>query len=124
MMTYEGGRMRITTVFAGVAVADFDAALAWYERLLGRPADQRPMEGLAQWSVTREGGIQVVHDAGRAGTAMVTLTVDDVDGSVAALQGRGLTPEPITTGTFARFTTLTDPAGNTITLAKQRDPAA
>jgi hypothetical protein len=29
--------MHINHLFAGVAVADYDSALAWYERLLGRP---------------------------------------------------------------------------------------
>lgn len=29
----------IDILFAGVAVADFDTAVAWYARLLGRPAD-------------------------------------------------------------------------------------
>lgn len=115
--------MGITTVLAGIAVADFDAALAWYERFLGRPADQRPMEGLAQWSITIDGGIQVVHAADGAGTAMLTLAVDDLDGYVADVQARGLTPGTINTGTFARFATLTDPAGNTITLAQQLDTA-
>ena len=37
---------------AGLAVADVDVALGWYERLLGRPADALPMDGLAEsrWS--------------------------------------------------------------------------
>jgi len=29
----------INHVFAGIAVAHYDAALAWYERLLGWPPD-------------------------------------------------------------------------------------
>ena len=31
--------MAINHIFAGIPVADYDAALAWYERLLGRRAD-------------------------------------------------------------------------------------
>lgn len=40
-------------VLAGIAVADFDAAVSWYERLLGRPADDLPMGGLAEWHSPR-----------------------------------------------------------------------
>jgi len=29
-------------VFAGIATADLDVALPWYERLLGRPPTMRP----------------------------------------------------------------------------------
>ncbi len=40
--------MWITTVLAGIAVADIDATRGWYERLLGRPADSIPMPSLAE----------------------------------------------------------------------------
>ncbi|HEY4429287.1 MAG TPA: hypothetical protein VGN08_13885 [Solirubrobacteraceae bacterium] len=32
----------ITHLFAGISVADRDAAAAWYERLTGRPPDLIP----------------------------------------------------------------------------------
>jgi glyoxylase I family protein len=41
--------MAIDKVLADVAVDDFALALTWYERLLGRPADAAPMDGLAEW---------------------------------------------------------------------------
>lgn len=41
--------MIIRTVLAEMAVKDLTPELAWYERLFGRPADTRPMEGLAEW---------------------------------------------------------------------------
>ena len=31
--------MAVTEVFTGVAAADYDSALVWYERLMGRPPD-------------------------------------------------------------------------------------
>jgi hypothetical protein len=33
--------MSVTEMFAGVPVADLPAALAWYERLLGRPVREK-----------------------------------------------------------------------------------
>lgn len=48
-----------------MAATDFDATRAWYERLPARPADNLPMEGLAEWQVTETGWVQVFCDAGR-----------------------------------------------------------
>lgn len=110
--------MPINNVFAGIAVADLDAALAWYARLLGRPADRIPMDGLAEWQVTEAGAIQLIRDAGRAGTGLLTLAVNDLEGYVAALAEIGLTPGAINTGVVARFAAITDLEGNTITLAE------
>lgn len=61
-----------------VPVADIDTARRWYERLLGREADNRPMDSLAEWWVTDTGWLQVHHDAGRAGTALLNFAVDDL----------------------------------------------
>jgi hypothetical protein len=47
--------MSIDAVMAGIAVANYEAALSWYESLLGRPADELPMEGLAEWHFPRPG---------------------------------------------------------------------
>jgi hypothetical protein len=81
----------ITDVLPGVAVTDLEAALPWYERLFGRPADERPMEGLAEWLF---GGarLQLVESADRAGKSTVTLVVDDVKAYYEELGKRGLTP--------------------------------
>jgi catechol 2,3-dioxygenase-like lactoylglutathione lyase family enzyme len=70
--------MRTTHLFAGVPVSDFDAAVAWYERLLGRPPDVFPHEREAMWHLVSEGSVYVVLDAQRAGSALVTLAVDDL----------------------------------------------
>jgi len=112
----------IDTVLAGVAVADLDAALPWYERLLGRPADDIPMDGLAEWRFAGTGSIQLIREADRAGKALLTLAVDDLEKHVAALEQRGLTPGGIddTTSEKVLFATITDPEGNTITLVENR----
>jgi predicted enzyme related to lactoylglutathione lyase len=114
--------MSIDAVLAGIAVADFEAALTWYERLLGRPADELPMEGLAEWHFAETGVIQVIHDAERAGNALLTLSVDDLATHVAALEKRGLAPGAIddTTSDKVLIATIADPEGNTVTLVEQR----
>jgi predicted enzyme related to lactoylglutathione lyase len=114
--------MSVTTVLAGIPVSDFEAALTWYERLLGRPADGRPMDGLAEWHQPGAGAIQVIRDDARAGNALLTLSVDDLASQVAAIEERGLTPGAIDDTTSAKvlITTITDPDGNTTTLVEQR----
>jgi catechol 2,3-dioxygenase-like lactoylglutathione lyase family enzyme len=110
--------MPVTNVFAVMAVAIFDEAIAWYERLMGREADNVPMDGLADWQVTATGGIQVFLDFERAGGGAVTLIVDDLVEHVAGLAAADLPVSALTTGEMARFATIGDPEGNTITFAE------
>ncbi len=113
--------MPVTDILAAVPVADHDAGTAWYGLLLGRAPDSTPMPGLAQWEVAGGGTLQVVHDTGRAGGALLTVVVDDLLAEVAALRARGLVPgEPDEGSVVARVTTLTDPDGSLITLVEQR----
>jgi predicted enzyme related to lactoylglutathione lyase len=114
--------MPITAVLAGLAVADFDNALAWYERLFGRPADRRPMDGLAEWHSPAAGALQVILDRERAGRGLLTLSVDDLADVVAALEARGLAPGAIddTTSDKVLIASISDPEGNAITLVQPR----
>jgi catechol 2,3-dioxygenase-like lactoylglutathione lyase family enzyme len=113
----------ITEVFAGIAVADYHAARDWYERLLGRPADMLPHESEAAWRLTEHGWVYVVADPPRAGTALLTLLVDDLDAQVAGLAERGLATDPIETlSNGVRKAAIADPDGNRITFGQP--PAA
>jgi catechol 2,3-dioxygenase-like lactoylglutathione lyase family enzyme len=108
--------MAITHVVAGVAVADYDSARAWYERLLGRPPNMLPTENEAVWHLAETGLIYVVGDAKRAGKALLTLAVDDLEDRLAAMAGRGIATGPIETeGGGPRKAVITDPDGNMIT---------
>src|SRR5688572_7382176 len=93
--------MTITEVFAGIATANYAAALPWYERLFGRPPDLLPQDEEAAWQFTDTGWVYLVADAARAGRGLFTLLVDDLDAQVSALAERGLTPaetEPLPDG--------------------------
>jgi catechol 2,3-dioxygenase-like lactoylglutathione lyase family enzyme len=118
----EGRSVTIKAVLAGVAVADFDSARSWYERLLERPPDVIPMDGLAEWYFPETGAIQLIHDADRAGRALLTVEVDDLQDEVSSLEGRGLGPGAIddTTSDKVKFAAITDPEGNTITLVEEQ----
>jgi catechol 2,3-dioxygenase-like lactoylglutathione lyase family enzyme len=114
--------MPVNRVLAALAVADVDSALGWYERLLGRPADALPMEGLAEWHFPQSGAIQLVEDADRAGRSLLTLEVDDLNRELLTLRERGLDPGSMddTTSDKVLFAAVTGPEGNTITLVEQR----
>ena len=114
--------MSVNRVLAGVAVADVDAAVPWYERLFGRPPDTLPMEGLAEWHVEGGGVVQLVASADRAGRSLLTLDLDDLERELAAIRGRGLDAGALddTTSDKVLIATTTDPEGNEITLVQQR----
>ncbi len=109
--------MPIYHLLAEMEVTDFDVAHAWYERLLGRPADNLPMEGqLVEWRVTETGWVQVTRDAARAGSAQLNFAVDDLAEHVAELAGRDLAPGEIeTVNKGVQLSAIRDPDGNTIT---------
>lgn len=111
--------MSTDLLFAGVAVADYERALAWYTRLFGRPADVDVAENEAMWQVAEGGWIYVVGDASRAGSALVTLLVGNLEDQVAVLRERGLEPSAIDTMPGShRKAALTDPEGNRITFGE------
>ena len=109
--------MAIHTVLAEVAVSDLEASLAWYEQLLGSPADRRPMEGLAEWQITASAGIQVWRDSVRAGQGLLTLGVDAMHEHLELLAARNIAIEAQTATEFVRTATVVDPDGNRITVA-------
>jgi predicted enzyme related to lactoylglutathione lyase len=111
--------MAITEVFAGVAVRDRDVAIEFYERLLGAPPTMLPNDDEAAWQLRPGGWLYVVRDAERAGSAVVTLLVDDLDDRLAAVASRRIDVGPIEIkGGGTRTTWITDPDGNRIQLGQ------
>ena len=78
-------------LFAGLRVRDFQAARAWYERLLGEPTFF-PHATEAVWTLADDRSVYVVEHANGAGHCVVTIFVDDLDAHLAAIAARGLEP--------------------------------
>lgn len=111
--------MNVTSVFAAIAVADFDAALRWYEKVFGRPADVFPMEGLAEWYLVNQSGVQVFQDENLAGKSSATFVVSSLEDQLAALKALGISFGPIVgVPNIVKATTVTDLEGNQITIAE------
>jgi catechol 2,3-dioxygenase-like lactoylglutathione lyase family enzyme len=67
-----------------------DAALAreWYERVLGRPPDLIPVDGVFEWRLGPAAWLQVA--AGEpGGAAVLRLGVPDLDAALAVLAAAG-----------------------------------
>ncbi|MFD9339754.1 VOC family protein [Streptomyces sp. NPDC060028] len=111
--------MLVTRVLAVAPVSDIEQSVAWYERLLARPADRQPMPGLADWHLTPNGWLQVYQDPEHAGSTLINLQVDDLDRALADLAARGLPAGPVQTGgRISRFAAVHDPDGNRVTLVE------
>ena len=114
----------IDILFAGVPVLDFDAAVTWYEQVLGRPADVAVAEGEVMWRFAEAAWLYVVRNGERAGKALVTLSVGDLEEAVAAIAARGVGPAPIeTVGDAGRKATFSDPDGNLLSFIEVADSA-
>ena len=106
-------------LFAGIPVADLDLAAAWYERFTGREADLVPNDREMAWRMSETGWICLIRDAERAGGAMHTVLVDDLDAFVAGLGERGITSGPVEDlGGGARHSVATDPDGNRLSIGQ------
>jgi catechol 2,3-dioxygenase-like lactoylglutathione lyase family enzyme len=108
-----------TTVelFAGIPVANYEAALAWYERLFGSPPAFLPNDIEAVWELAERRYVYIVLQPEHAGHARHTLFVDDLDALVAQIEKRGL--EPALRETYdngVRKITYRDADGNEIGL--------
>ena len=114
--------MPIRNAIASLAVRELDASLAWYERLLERPADSRPMAELGEWKFEGGGWLQVYQGPERAGSGSVTLAVTSLDQQISALRRNGFDPgEPIVSEKV-KVVMIQDPDGNSIAFAEALDP--
>jgi catechol 2,3-dioxygenase-like lactoylglutathione lyase family enzyme len=102
-------------LFAGLPVADYASALAWYERLLGSPPAFLPNDREAVWEIAEHRYLFIELRPEHAGHAMHTIFVDDFDDRLARIAGRGLEPaKQETYSNGVRKATLRDPDGNEI----------
>ncbi len=102
-------------LFAGLPVTDYQRALAWYERLLGAGPAFFPNATEAVWELAEHRYLYIKELPERAGHAMHTLFVDDLDERVQGIGRRGIEPAGQETyGNGVRKVTYRDPDGNEI----------
>jgi catechol 2,3-dioxygenase-like lactoylglutathione lyase family enzyme len=102
-------------LFAGIPVADYAAALAWYERLLGSPPAFLPNDIEAVWELAAHRYVYIEQRPDHAGHGKHTIFVADLVAVVAQIAGRGLHPaQRETYENGVRKITYRDPDGNEI----------
>jgi glyoxylase I family protein len=107
--------MAIEHVLAVVPVTDIDRSGQWYASLFGRPADNNPMPTLVEWQVLPGAWVQVFADPDRAGNGLLNFAVDDLEGHLDEIGGRGIGADDIVEASKGvRTCAVTDPDGNTI----------
>jgi predicted enzyme related to lactoylglutathione lyase len=105
-------------IYASATVSDFDAAIDWYGKFMGRPADDQPIPGMAQWRNMGAAGLQIWQDAERAGKGIMTIVVTDLASEHARLTAQNLPVGEIMRGDFGGVAQIFDPEGNRINLAE------
>lgn len=109
--------MNFKNALAAVAVRDIEAAITWYESLLGRPPDTRPVERSAGWQMREGGWVQLFTDAERAGHSMVILAVTSLESQLATLEEKEIPARKVTGSGFGEVAIISDPDGNQIVFA-------
>ncbi|MGV3490370.1 MAG: VOC family protein [Devosia sp.] len=105
-------------IYASASVKDFQAGLAWYTKLMGRPADDQPFPGMAQWRNMGAAGLQLWQDDARAGTGHMTIVVPVMEVEKRRLADAGLNVLEEASGDFGKIAHLVDPEGNRINIAE------
>ena len=110
--------MDMRAAFFSIAVADYQSTRAWYERLMGRQADMTPNENEVCWQLSETAWFYVINNSERAGKALLTLIIDDLDDQISELEQRGLTVDSTELTDYYRKANFVDPEGNTISFSE------
>ena len=108
----------ITNLYAGVPVADLNASIDWYTRLLGRPPDMRAGDEIL-WDLDEHATLFIEPNAAHAGSGRITLGVVGLDALLERLGAERIDHEPIETySNGVRHAKVPDPDGNAIAFAE------
>ncbi|NEA35751.1 VOC family protein [Streptomyces sp. SID13031] len=102
-------------LFAGLPVKDIGAASVWYERFFGMAPAFLPNDVEAVWELAEHRYIFIEESVERAGHALITVFVEDLDAVTGGITERGI--EPAKRETYengVRKITYRDPDGNEI----------
>jgi predicted enzyme related to lactoylglutathione lyase len=102
-------------LYAGISVDDYEAAMAWYEKLFGCPPTFKASDDEAVWDLSEHRSVFILHKPEHAGHAIHSIFVNDLDALVKDISARGLEPverEEYPNG--ARKAIYHDPEGNEV----------
>lgn len=102
-------------MYVGISVADYAAALEWYEQLLGYPPSFVASDTEVVWELAEHRSLAIEHRPEHAGHGLVTIFVENFDTLIAQIASRGIAPahrETYSNG--VRKALYLDPDGNEI----------
>lgn len=110
-----------TSVYSVLHVNDFDVAVEWYAKWLGRKPDLTPDEGVAEWQLAENAWIQVsvAPDPSLAGKSFVVCGVHDVEAQRKVCQDAGVSAGETQDFGFIKLAQINDPAGNTVAFVQE-----
>jgi catechol 2,3-dioxygenase-like lactoylglutathione lyase family enzyme len=109
--------MNLQKIYTALLTADLVAAEGWYTKLLGRGPDYRPMDTMAQWELSDQGGVVLSTSDEIAGRGVMFIVVDDVAAERRRLKGLGIVLGDDIEGDYSTLAQVRDPDGNKVTLA-------
>ncbi len=110
-----------TSVVSVLHVNDFDEAVKWYAKWLGRQPDITPYEGIAEWQLAENALIQVsiAPDPSLAGKSFVVCGVRNIEAQITVCQNAGVTASETQDLGFIKLAQVNDPAGNTVMFVQE-----
>ncbi len=113
--------MNFQNALAGLSVNDIQAAIVWYQALIGRPPDIRPMPHVAGWQFPGGGWVEIFEDPARAGNCTVIFAIVSLERQLEELEAMGITVINMTPSEFVgEVAIIYDPDGNQIVFADPR----
>jgi catechol 2,3-dioxygenase-like lactoylglutathione lyase family enzyme len=110
--------MNFKNALAGISVSNIESAILWYEKLIGRPPDLRPLDRVAAWQFPGGGWIEVFRDEKRAGKSTVIFAVADLKLQLEDLAAKGVEVTHYTpSDDIGEVVIVSDPDGNQIVFA-------
>ncbi len=105
-------------LFAGIHVADLARARDFYARLLGREPDLVPNSREVAWQLHEGAWIVLIAGGAEPGGSQHTLILDELDGFLEEIRGRGIVPGPVKpVGPGMVQSIVVDPDGNRLKVA-------
>ena len=116
--------MTIRNAIAIIPVKDLEAAMPWYEKLIGRGPDHAEARERIEWLFEQGGRLQLGQVPSCSGRELLTLAVGDLDFERRRLEQSGIAVGPVKAGEGVKVLTVYDPEGNAISLAEIGGPDA
>lgn len=79
-------------LFAGIPIKDFESSVRWYENFLDKKPSFFPHKTEAVWELAESRYVFIVLDKAKAGNALTTFFVEDLDSFLDKASKQMITP--------------------------------